>query len=329
MLKKVISIKKINAELESDARKVILDTESRYRGQLFALVERILEKRDTNMVLLSGPSCAGKTTSARLLKEILEQRGRHVITISMDDFFINRKDTPLLPDGTKDFDSPQALNLDLMKSCFTKLFKEGKAMFPEYDFVTGINNPEAKEIQLKYNSIIVFEGLHALNPLLIDKIGTTKYYKIYVNALSHFKLDKQVMNSVDIRLFRRIVRDIARRQYSVKHTLENWHAVCDAEDKYITKYRKQADAVVNTTHEYELGILKNAFEEMISKGQAKYSQLPFAEIVKSADPVDKCLLPDTTLMWEFVDAPSPDDKLAYEIDNKITHRFKNIREDFI
>lgn len=329
MLRKLISIKKINAELDNDTRKVILDTESRYRGQLFALVERILEKRDTNMVLLAGPSCAGKTTSARLLKEILEKRGHHVITISMDDFFIDRKHTPLLPDGTKDFDSPKALNLDLMKQCFTKLFKEGKAMFPEYDFITGINNHEAKEVQLKYNTIIIFEGLHALNPLLIDNIGTTKYYKIYVNAINNFKLDKRIMNSVDIRLFRRIVRDIGRRQYSVKHTLENWGAVCDAEDKYITKYRKYADAVVNTTHEYELGILRSAYEEMISKGQAKYSQLPFADIVKSASLIDKCLLPDTTLMWEFVDAPSPDDKLAYEIDNKITHRFKNIREDFI
>jgi len=329
MLTKYISIKKVNSEIESDTRKVILDTESRYRGQLFSLAEKVLEKKDTNMVLLSGPSCAGKTTSARLLKEILEQRGRHVITISMDDFFINRKETPLLPDGSKDFDSPRALNMELMKKCFTKLFKDGKATFPEYNFITGINNHQAKEIQLKYNSIIIFEGLHALNPLLIENIGTTKYYKIYVNAMSHFKLDRQVMNSVDIRLFRRIVRDIGRRQYSVKHTLENWDAVCDAEDKYITKYRKHADSVINTTHEYELGILRAAFEEMIEKGQAKYSQLPFAEIVKTAKLVDKCLLPDTTLMWEFVDAPSDDEKLAYEIDNKMQHSFKNVREDFI
>ena len=262
------------------------------------------------------------------LREILEKRGRHVITISMDDFFINRKDTPLLPDGSKDFDSPRALNMELMKKCFTKLFKEGKATFPEYDFITGINNHEAKEVELKYNSIIIFEGLHALNPLLIENIGTTKYYKIYVNAMNHFKLDKNVMDSVDIRLFRRIVRDIARRQYSVKHTLENWGAVCAAENEYITKYKKQANAIVNTTHEYELGVLRTAFEEMIANGQAKYSQLPFAEMIQAAPPVDKCLLPDTTLMWEFVDAPNPDDKLAYEIDNKITTRFKNIRDDF-
>ena len=104
-MKKTFNLKKINKNLEENARKQILDTESRYRGQLFIIADRILEKRDTKIVLMAGPSCAGKTTSARLLKEILEKTGKDVITVSLDDFFLDRDKTPLLPNGQKDFDS--------------------------------------------------------------------------------------------------------------------------------------------------------------------------------------------------------------------------------
>ncbi len=308
---KTYSIKDVNEKILSNAKKIILDTDSRYREQLFNIANKILEKKNTNMVLIAGPSCAGKTTTARLIKEILEKKGRHVITISMDDFFIDRKNTPVLPSGVKDFDSPRAIDTDLMKKAFGKLFKEGKAIFPEYDFITGINNHEAKEIEMRYNSIIIFEGLHVLNPKFVENVVTTDYFKIYVNAQSHFKYDKEELNSKDIRLFRRVVRDIARRQYSVKHTLENWDTVCEAEDKYITKYKDNADVIVDTTHEYELGILREAYEKMVANKQAKYSQLPFGDIIKKVEQVSKCLLPDTTLMWEFVDPPTTLEKDEY------------------
>ena len=301
---KTYSIEEVNEKIASNAKKIILDTDSQYREQLFNLANKILEKKETNMVLIAGPSCAGKTTTARLIKEILEKKGRHVITISMDDFFIDRAKTPVLPSGVKDFDSPRAIDTDLMKQAFGKLFKDGKAIFPEYDFITGVNNHEAKEIEMKYNSLIIFEGLHVLNPKFVENVVTTNYFKIYVNAQSYFKYDKEVLNSKDIRLFRRIVRDIARRQYSVKHTLENWDTVCEAEDKYITKYKNNADVIVDTTHEYELGVLREAYEKMVLNKQAKYSQLPFGDIIKKVNLVSKCLLPDTTLMWEFVDPPT-------------------------
>ena len=127
---KTYSIKDVNEKILSNAKKIILDTDSRYREQLFNIANKILVKKNTNMVLIAGPSCAGKTTTARLIKEILEKKGRHVITISMDDFFIDRKNTPVLPSGVKDFDSPKAIDTDLMKKAFGKLFKEGKAIFP-------------------------------------------------------------------------------------------------------------------------------------------------------------------------------------------------------
>ena len=137
--KKTYNLKEINENLLTDPRKQILDTESRYRGQLFVIADKIVADRELKLVLMAGPSCAGKTTSARLLKEILESKGKDVVTISLDDFFIDRDKTPLLPNGQKDFDSPRALDTELMKECFTELFKGRKTGFPIYDFVTGKN----------------------------------------------------------------------------------------------------------------------------------------------------------------------------------------------
>lgn len=300
---KILNIKNINDKIENDVKKIILDTESRYRGQLFRLADKIISRRNTNMVLIAGPSCAGKTTSAELLKEILEKRGRHVVTIGMDDFFHDRDKSPLLENGLKDLDSPRAVNLEQMKQCFESLFAGKKTPFPTFDFIAGKNIPDTKTLQLKYNSIVIFEGLHVLNPVILNNIGTQNYYKIYVNALSHFKLGHEKMKTVDIRLFRRMIRDVGRRKHSVDTTLQNWETVCDAERKYITKFKRTVDAVIDTTHDYELGILKVAFEEMIEKKQAKYSQIKFANLIKEISTVDKRLLPHTTLMWEFVDHP--------------------------
>lgn len=305
---KVLNIKEINEKTENDVKKIILDTESRYRGQLFRLADKILSKKDTNMVLIAGPSCAGKTTSAELLKEILEKRGRPVITIGMDDFFYDRDKSPVLENGLRDLDSPRAVNVTQMKQCFESLFSGKKTEFPTFDFISGKNIADGKTLQLKYNAIVIFEGLHVLNPLILENVGTQNYFKIYVNALSHFKLGSEKMNTVDIRLFRRMIRDVSRRKHSVNTTLKNWDTVCDAEKKYITKFKKTVDAVVDTTHDYELGILKVAFQEMIAKRQATYSQIPFANIIKEIKPVDKRLLPHTTLMWEFVDQPEPEEE---------------------
>lgn len=301
--KKIYNIKNINEKIAEDARKLILDTESKYRGQLFALADKILQRRNVNMVLLAGPSCAGKTTSARLLKEIFEKRGKHVVTISMDDFFIDREKTPLLPNGMKDYDNPKAINTLQMKECFEKLYKTGKAMFPIYDFKTGKNVPDSVEIELRYNSIIIFEGLHVLNPYILNNLGETNYFTIYVNALSNFKSKSEKMSTTDIRLLRRMIRDMGRRGNSIELTLKTWEQVCDAERKYINPYIKNAQEVVDTTHEYELGIFRLEFNNLIEGNKSFKKKIQFYDILNSVLDIDKSDLPDTTLMWEFIDIP--------------------------
>ena len=301
--KKFYNIKEVNTKIEENTRKLILDTESKYRSQLFALADKILHKRSINMVLLAGPSCAGKTTTARLLQEIFEKRGKHVVTVSMDDFFIDRDKTPLLPNGLKDYDNPKAINTVQMKECFEELYKRGKAKFPIYDFISGKNIHDAKEIELKYNSIIIFEGLHVLNPYILGNLSETNYFTIYVNALSNFKSKNGKMNTVDIRLLRRMIRDVGRRGKGIDATLKTWAEVCDAERKYINPYIKNAQEVVDTTHEYELGVFRSEFNELIKDNKSYARKIEFYEVLNSVNNIDKSILPDTTLMWEFIDIP--------------------------
>ncbi len=300
-MSKIYNLEQINREIENNPRKLILDTESRYRGQLYQIAYKIANDREMRMVLMAGPSCAGKTTSARLLKEILERMGRDVITISLDDFFIDRALTPLLPDGSKDYDSPRAINTELMKECFTELFTGRKTGFPIYDFVSGRSIKNHHILECKYNTIIIFEGLHVLNPLITKSLGTEKYYSIYVNAMSTFKYGKDRLNTLDLRLIRRIIRDVSRRNYSVRHTLNAWSDVCDAEKKYISKYKTNCDSIVDTTHEFELGILRAEMELLQQDKGVNFGNAKELKFLQYATELDKSLLPDTTLMWEFVD----------------------------
>ncbi|MBE5735604.1 MAG: hypothetical protein E7361_04090 [Clostridiales bacterium] len=314
--KQYYDLKLINENIRNDLRKQVLDTESRYRGQLFAIADRIIAEKDIKMILMAGPSCAGKTTTARLLKEILEKTGKDVITISMDDFFIDRDLTPLLPNGQKDFDSPRALNLDLMKECFSSLVSGKKTWVPRYDFMSGKNINKDRVLQAKYNSVIIFEGLHVLNPLIIKSLGTDKYFGIYVNALTGFKYGKEKVSALELRLMRRLIRDIARRSFGIHKNLVVWQAVCDAEKKYIAKFRKNAHAVVDTTHEFELGVLKaerNIIEVLKGKNFHKIKALKFME---HAECVDKTALPNTTLMWEFVEPPKVEEEEKKEKKSK-------------
>lgn len=300
---KVLNVKKINKQITEDPRKVLLDTESKYRGQLFNVADKILNNRKIEVVLLAGPSCAGKTTSARLLKEIFEQRGRDVITLSMDDFFIDRDKTPVLPNGQKDFDSPNSVNVEQMKECFDSLLADKETGFPEYDFISGKNVPNRFIYKKKYNTIIIFEGLHVLNPKINSAFDNEKCFKLYVNAFSNFSLNGKKMSTVNIRLLRRIIRDVRKRNNSPEKTLQSWEVVCDAEKKYITPYKRHADCIIDTTHDYELSVFKGEFNTLIKQKKITYDAIDFEEFLTESTDMDINLLPDTSLMWEFLIKP--------------------------
>lgn len=297
------NIEEINYFLRENKRKLVLDNESRYRGQLFELAEDMVSKGG-KVVLIGGPSCAGKTTTCRLLHEILEKKGFKVVDVSMDDFFKNRVDTPLLPNGNKDYDSIRAINLDQMERCFTKLFKEGKAGFPQYDFITGENTDDVFNLEYDENTVIIFEGLHVLNPELIQKLGTTDVYKVYACALSTFNLMEDVLDTVELRLIRRMIRDVSRRGHSPMKTFNTWNDVCEAEDKYITPFSENVDFRVDTTHSFELALYKKEMLCLIREYPDVIEKIGFVvPMFEKTLTLPKEKLPKTSLMWEFLDMP--------------------------
>ena len=300
-MNKYTDIKHINKKIDNNLEKFVLDTDSRYRGQLFALVNKILSKNNVKIVLLAGPSCAGKTTTARLIKQILELKGRSVDVISMDDFFIDLDKRKLLPNGKPDFDSPDVVDYPLMKECFSKFFSGKDTYFPEYDFVNSKSVPNSKLYKYKSNSIIIFEGIHVLNPMLLKNLGTKDYFRIYVSPLKSFKKGNVSMTSKNLRLLRRVVRDVQRRNTPAKKTMDMWPEVVEVEEKYIEPFRTKVDYYVDTTQDYELGVYRGEIARLSESGKLAIEDVPFLDIVNCVDVVSKDLIPDTSLMWEFVD----------------------------
>jgi uridine kinase len=315
-MNKYLNIKLVNKKVENNIEKFILDTDSRYRGQLFTLVNKILAKNDVKIVLLAGPSCAGKTTTANLIKQILELKGRTVDVISMDDFFIDLDKRQPLPDGSLDFDSPEIIDYDLMRECFSSLFSGKDTYFPVYDFKSSKSIPNSHLYKHKMNSIVIFEGIHVLNPRLLKNIGTENYFRIYVSPLESFKNDKNILTTKNLRLLRRSVRDIQRRGTSATKTAQMWPGVVEVEEKYIEPYRTKVDYYVSTTHAYELGVYRGEIEKFIIEGKIKPEDVPFPEFVYGVDPISKDLIPDTSLMWEFVDKETNDDNVEDKKKNK-------------
>lgn len=305
MNREFIDVYEVNKRLEENNIKVTLDAESAYRGQLFKMVQKVLRlKVQPKIILLAGPSCAGKTTSAHLLKEIFENKKKKAIIVSMDDFFVNREDTPILPNGMKDFDGLRAVNLNQMEGCFKNLFKNGEAPFPRFDFLSGLNLPDAYHLTYDKDTIIIFEGLHALNPELIKHLGTKEVYKVYASTLKGFKIDEYTkVGTRQLRLIRRMIRDVRRRGKSPKFTMETWKNVCDAEDTYISPYKNDVDYFVNTTHDFEIALYKDEFFEIVLNNRDVVKELNFLPVFDGSISLDNNLIPDTSLMWEFLDKP--------------------------
>lgn len=302
MTEKYINVNEVSQQLENNYLKVMLDSESAYRGQLFKVVNTVLKHRNKyKMILLGGPSCAGKTTTANLIKGIIESKHKKAIVISMDDFFVDREKTPLLPNGMKDYDGLRAVNLEQMEECFSTFFKKGEAKFPRYNFETGLNEKDFYKYNDKDNPVIIFEGIHVLNPELIKHVGVKDVFKIYISALTGFIGNNgSVMNTRQVRFVRRMIRDTERRSVNPEKALKSWRNVCEAEDSYITPFKDDVDFQINTTHRFEVALYKTEFFKIMAESRDILESLSFLYVFDETVSITRDKLPDTTLMWEFI-----------------------------
>lgn len=301
MQTKYLDIEKVNLNLKNNAEKYIIECEENFRVQLRETAKDILSKKSpVKIILLGGPSCAGKTTSSRLLDELMTESGKNVVPIEMDNFFISLVDRPRLENGSVDYDSINIVNLDLMEKCFVELFEKGKAMFPRYNFIEGKSEPNSELIEGDKDTIFILEGIHALNPKLIEKVGTKDVYKIFICNADGYEYKDRKIEPRQFRMVRRMVRDVQFRAVSMANTIKHWKDVTDAEDLYIWPHSGNVDKTINTSHAYEIGLFKHDIDRAVKNKELSKENLPWLDVFKHIELVNKDLVPDNTLMKEFV-----------------------------
>ena len=284
-------------------------SEALQEKKLVAIAEDITSRKDIKIVLISGPSSSGKTTFAKRLSVQLMTNLIRPVAISLDDYFVNREHTPLDDNGGYDFESLYALDLELFNSDLQKLIDGQEIEIPTFNFKTGKREFTGKTLKLHPSSILIIEGIHALNPVLTQHIEDKYKFKIYVSALTTISLDDHNwIPTTDNRLIRRIVRDYQFRKYSAQETIGRWESVRDGENKWIFPYQENADAMFNSALVYELAVLKSHVEPILQevpKSAPEYTEayrlLRFLEYFK---PIRESEIPPTSLLREFLGGSS-------------------------
>ena len=241
---------------ENKLRNFIRVNEALHESALNDIARKIHEQ-NKHIVLVAGPSSSGKTTFAGRLAIHLQMYGHPSRRISMDDFFVNREDMPLQLDGTRDYDSIDALDVRLLSDSLTGLLNGEEVFMPNFDFTSGSKDYLTPPTSLVPGEIIILEGIHGLNPVVSESLPADEIYRIFASALTCLNLDDHNrIRTTDVRLLRRIVRDNQFRGYPPETTLDIWPRVRKAEEKYIFTFQENADSMFNTALHYELPILK-------------------------------------------------------------------------
>ena len=271
-------------------------------------IARKIHEQNKHVVLVAGPSASGKTTSAARLAVHLQMYGHPSRRISMDDFFINRDDLPVQLDGTRDFETIEALDVKLLADSISGLLNGEEVFMPGYDFESGEKEYLTPPTKLEPGEIIILEGIHGLNPKVIDMLPADEIYRIFASALTCLNLDDHNrIRTTDVRLLRRIVRDQQFRGYPPEETLGMWPGVRRGEEKYIFKYQENADSMFNTALHYELPILKLFAYKLLKDVPADSANYLLARrLIKALNylpDVDPSLLdeiPPLSLLREFI-----------------------------
>ena len=252
------TVYKLNKAVEEDNIKdIIMLDEALHEKKIANIADDIAKNRNIKMILIAGPSSSGKTTFAQRLGLQLKINRIKPVTISVDNYFVEREQTPKDEDGKYDFENIEAIDLDLFNDHLTKLLNGEEIEMPEFDFHVGTKRYNGKKLKLEKDEVLVIEGIHCLNDKLTSSISKDQKYKVYISALTVLNMDRyNRISSTDTRLVRRIVRDYQFRGYSAKQTIAGWYMVNRGEEKNIFPYQENANVIFNTSLIYELGVLK-------------------------------------------------------------------------
>ncbi len=266
---------------------------------------RIRGESPLKVVLITGPSSSGKTTFCKRLSIQLKACGLKPISMSTDDYFVNRVDTPKFPDGSYDFDNFETVDHALMERDIMALINGEEVNVPEYNFVTGLREYNGKILKLEQGSILLIEGIHALNPALTSDIPEEAKFRIFINTLTGTNLDDHnAIPTSDNRLLRRIVRDYNKGAFTARESISNWQNVLDAEEKWIYPYQETADVMFNSAYLIEFAVMKNHAEPIlrsVPQNCPEYSESHrLLKFIHYFTPVPDKEIPATSLLREFI-----------------------------
>lgn len=292
-----------------EATNLINVSEALQEKKISQIADKIAAKKDIKVVLIAGPSSSGKTTFCKRLSVQLLASGVKPVQISLDDYFVNREETPKDEQGEYDYESIYALNIPLINEQFNALFNGQEVELPKYNFQTGSSEKSGNKLHLEENNVLVVEGIHALNPTLTAQIPDDKKFKIYTSALTTILLDNHnYIPTTDNRLLRRIVRDYKYRGCSAQETIRRWPSVRSGENKWIFPYQEQADVMFNTAMLFELAVIKPQAEEVLEQVPENCEEYAEAyrlrKFLKYFSPLPFRDLPPTSLLREFLGGSS-------------------------
>ena len=267
------------------------------------------EENPIRLVLITGPSSSGKTTFCKRLSVQLLACGLRPVSFSTDDYFVNRVDTPKLPNGDYDFDNIETVEYSLLEDHLLRLMQGEKVEIPEYNFVTGKREYNGKRIKLSGDTVLIIEGIHALNPLLTKNIPAALKYKIYISALTSISLDDHNwIPTRDNRLLRRIIRDYNKGAFTAQQTINQWKNVCQAEDQWIFPYQETADVMFNSALNIEFAVLRTHAEIILAsvpRNCPEYAEAHrLLKFIHYFIPISDKEIPPTSIMREFVGGSS-------------------------
>lgn len=295
--------------LDGKATDLIQVAEALQEKKIVQIAEEIDKRyrspQKVRIVLITGPTSSGKSTFCKRLSVQLMTCGLHPISFSTDDYFVNRLDTPKLPDGSYDFDNFDTVDHAQLQKDVLRLISGETVEVPEYNFVTGIREYNGKSLKLEEGSVLLIEGLHALNPKLLDNISDSEKFKIFINTITSYSLDDHnCIPTSDNRLLRRIVRDFNKGAFTAQETISNWPNVRRAEVKWIYPYQEDADVLFNSAYLVEFAVLRSHAERILAtvpKNCPEYSEAHrLMKFLHYFIPVSDKQIPQTSLMRYFI-----------------------------
>ena len=284
-------------------------SEALQEKKISQIADQIAHRPGIKMVLIAGPSSSGKTTTCKRLSVQLAINGIQPIGISLDDYFLDREQTPLDENGDYDFEHLHALNIPLLNEQMNALFQGQEVELPRYNFQKGKSEWSGKKLKLKGNEMLVVEGIHALNPELTAQIPDEQIFRIYASALTTILLDNHnYIPTTDNRLLRRIIRDYKYRGVSAQETIRRWPSVRKGENRWIFPFQENADAMFNSAMMFELAVIKQQAEpllEQVPENCVEYAEAyRLKKFLRYIQPIPADQIPPTSLLREFLGGSS-------------------------